>query len=86
MAVATNQVSGINRIGLRRAGVSHESRRAIQAAFEMIYRSELNVTQALEELRAKFQTPEIGQIADFILSSKRGICRERSRGHEADEE
>jgi len=86
MAVATNQVSGINRVGLRRAGLSHETRRAIQAAFELIYRSNLNVTQALAELRGKFHFPEIALLVDFIAATKRGICRERTRGPSDDEE
>jgi UDP-N-acetylglucosamine acyltransferase len=75
MATDTNQVAGINRIGLRRAGLSHETRRAIQAAFELLYRSNLNVTQALEELRHKFHIPEIEHLIAFVQSSKRGICR-----------
>jgi UDP-N-acetylglucosamine acyltransferase len=75
MATDTNQVSGINRIGLRRAGLSHETRRAIQAAFELLYRSNLNVTQALAELGHKFHLPEIAQLTEFIRTSKRGICR-----------
>src|SRR5471032_2717064 len=74
MAVDTNEVSGINRIGLRRAGLSQETRRAIQAAFELLYRSNLNVSQALEELRHKFHIPEIKHLTEFIRASKRGIC------------
>jgi len=85
MAVATNQVSGVNRIGLRRAGFSHEARRAIQAAYELIYRSDLNVTQALAELKAKFHFPEIAALIEFIGESKRGICRDR-RGGGTDED
>jgi UDP-N-acetylglucosamine acyltransferase len=75
MATDTNEVAGINRIGLRRAGLSHETRRAIQAAFELIYRSNLNVTQALLELEKKFHLPEIAHLVGFIRTSKRGICR-----------
>jgi UDP-N-acetylglucosamine acyltransferase len=75
MATDTNTVAGINRIGLRRAGFSHETRRAIQAAFELLYRSNLNITQALAELQHKFHIPEIAQLAEFIGASKRGICR-----------
>jgi len=86
MAVDTNQVSGINRIGLRRSGVSYEARRAMQAAYELIYRSNLNVSQALEELRGKFHFPEITHLVEFISASKRGICRERGRGAEIEEE
>jgi UDP-N-acetylglucosamine acyltransferase len=86
MAVATNQVSGLNRVGLRRAGLAHETRKAIQAAYEMIYRSNLNVTQAVAELRAKFSMPEIIALVDFVAASKRGICREfRSHGGEEED-
>jgi UDP-N-acetylglucosamine acyltransferase len=73
MATDINRVSGINRIGLRRAGFSHETRRAIQAAFELLYRSNLNTTQALEELVHKFHQPEITHLVEFIRASKRGI-------------
>jgi len=85
MATDTNLVSGINRIGLRRAGFSQETRRAIQAAFELLYRSDLNVSQALEELRHKFHIPEIAHLTEFIRASKRGICR-GDRGSRVEEE
>jgi UDP-N-acetylglucosamine acyltransferase len=86
MATDTNEVSGINRIGLRRAGLSHETRRAIQAAYELIYRSELNVTQALDELSNKFHIAEIKHLTEFIRSSKRGICREQRNARPGEEE
>jgi UDP-N-acetylglucosamine acyltransferase len=86
MATDTNQVSGINRIGLRRAGFSQETRRSIQAAFELIYRSSLNTTQALEELQKKFHTPEITQLVEFIRASKRGICRSDRAARPDDDE
>jgi UDP-N-acetylglucosamine acyltransferase len=85
MAVATNQVAGLNRLGLRRAGISQETRRTIQAAYEMIYRTNLNITQALGELRAKFHQPEVRLLIEFIADSKRGICKER-KAHEEEEE
>ena len=85
MAVAINQVSGINRLGLRRAGFSQETRRTIQAAYEMIYRANFNISQALDELRQKFHQPEITAFIDFIAASQRGICRER-RLRDDDEE
>jgi UDP-N-acetylglucosamine acyltransferase len=86
MATDTNEVSGINRIGLRRAGFSHETRRAIQAAYDMLYRSSLNTTQALAELEKKFHLAEIGQLAEFIRASKRGICRGGRDGRAGEEE
>ena len=86
LGVEVSRVAGINRIGLRRAGLSQETRRAIQAAYELIYRSDLNVTQALEELRAKFHLPEIAHLVEFITKSKRGICRESVRVGAEEEE
>jgi len=85
MAVATNQVSGLNRVGLRRAGFSPETRRAIQAAYGVIYRSGLNVGQALEELQGRFHLPEVAHLVEFIRNSKRGICRDH-QGSGEDEE
>jgi UDP-N-acetylglucosamine acyltransferase len=86
IAVATNQVAGVNRLGLRRAGLSQETRRTIQAAYELIYRTKLNITQALAELRVKFHQPEIVALIDFIADSKRGICLERNAPAIEDEE
>jgi UDP-N-acetylglucosamine acyltransferase len=86
MATDTNEVAGINRIGLRRAGFSHETRRSIQAAFDLLYRSNLNVSQALAEVGHKFHSPEIAHLIAFIKESKRGICRaaDGMRGDEED--
>jgi UDP-N-acetylglucosamine acyltransferase len=85
MAVAINQVSGINRLGLRRAGFTQETRRTVQAAYELIYRANLNISQALAELRLKFHQPEIVAFIDFIAASQRGICRERARRDDEEE-
>jgi acyl-[acyl carrier protein]--UDP-N-acetylglucosamine O-acyltransferase len=51
----------------------------------MIYRANLNISQALAELRAKFHQPEIIAFIDFIASSQRGICRERARRDDDEE-
>jgi hypothetical protein len=53
----------------------------------LIYGSNLNVSQALAELRGKFHFAEITELIEFIGESKRGICRCYDRGTaEADEE
>jgi UDP-N-acetylglucosamine acyltransferase len=69
-----NLLSGVNAIGLRRAGFPPEVRMEIKRAFKLIYWSGINVSQALE--RAKEQTwgSEAMQFFDFIASSKRGVC------------
>jgi UDP-N-acetylglucosamine acyltransferase len=85
MATDTNLVAGINRIGLRRAGYSQDLRRAIQAAFDLLYRSDLNVSQALNEIEQKFRQPEIAHLIAFVRTTKRGICKAERTGR-ADEE
>ena len=79
-------VSGLNVIGLRRAGIGPEQRAAIKKAFGIVYRSGLNVTQALERLKAEpFEGP-VREFIEFIEKSKRGICRFGRGGEEEERE
>jgi len=71
---------GLNLIGLRRRGFSRETIDQIDLAYRAIYRSNLNVSQAVEQLRKEnSHFPEIGKILDFIATSKRGIIPGHSR-------
>jgi UDP-N-acetylglucosamine acyltransferase len=78
MAVDTNVVLGLNRLGLRRNGFDQERRRAIYAAYKVLYRAGLNRSQALDVLET---SPEFANNTDiqlfcqFIKNSKRGICK-----------
>jgi UDP-N-acetylglucosamine acyltransferase len=45
------RVRALNLVGLRRAGVPEQSRRALKAAFRLIWRSELVLREALERTR-----------------------------------
>lgn len=70
----TNDVSGLNIIGLRRAGVSLATRTAIKQAFRTLYLGGLNVSDALVQLRQMPESPELKHFIEFIAASKRGIC------------
>lgn len=66
---------GVNVVGLQRAGMSSKMRQDIKNAFRLLYRSHLNVSQAL--IRIKEEIPsseEIEHLLAFIKASKRGIC------------
>lgn len=76
MAVDTNQVAGINRVGLKRAGFTPEKRRQIQNAYKILYRSGKNVSQALDQIEKELKSEEIQLLIQFIRVSKRGICME----------
>ena len=68
-------VWAINSIGLRRAGFSPESRVQIKNAFRLLYKSNLNIKQALEQIKNLPEKEEhITHLISFIAQSRRGIC------------
>lgn len=77
MATGTNQVNGLNRVGLKRAGFSLADRRALQTAYDTLYDQGLNITQAVERLDNEFSGGPVAQLTTFIKASKRGICLNR---------
>ncbi len=74
-----NYLSGVNTAGLRKAGWPSAARLEIQRAFELLYRSHLNVSQALQKASETEWSPAARVFFDFVASSKRGICREPRR-------
>lgn len=68
---------GLNLIGLRRRGFSNNMINKIDSAYQTIYKSGLNVSQAIEELKKDSNlTDEQKEIIDFIESSERGIVQD----------
>jgi UDP-N-acetylglucosamine acyltransferase len=75
IALGRSQVSGINVVGLRRAGIGQETRTLIKKAFRILYRSGLNVSHAVETIEKEIPPcDEISYFVKFIRESKRGIC------------
>jgi UDP-N-acetylglucosamine acyltransferase len=67
---------GLNSIGLRRRGFERATLDALDRAYELIYRSKLNVSQAREKIEAEpamMALPEVRNVVEFIRNSKRGI-------------
>ncbi len=68
------RVAGTNVVGLRRRGIPSETRLELKRAHRLLYRSGLNVGQAVERIRADLRAcPEIACLIDFIETSRRGI-------------
>lgn len=66
--------SGINRVGLTRRGFSQDVLIQLRRAYKVIYRSNLNVSQAVSQINETMEIiPEIKEILDFINNSERGI-------------
>ena len=68
-------IRSVNLVGLRRAKFSRETIREIMKAFKLLYHSNLNTSQAVEEIKKMGSSRELTHLVEFINSSKRGICK-----------
>ena len=65
---------GLKSVGLQRSGFDEAIVRELKRAYRLVFRSELNVSQALERARAELQPlPEVTAFLTFIEESERGI-------------
>jgi len=65
---------GLNSVGLERNGFPEETRRELKRAYRLLFRSELNLRQAVERARAELQMlPEVQDFLTFIEASQRGV-------------
>ncbi|MHA3770896.1 acyl-ACP--UDP-N-acetylglucosamine O-acyltransferase [Verrucomicrobiota bacterium sgz303538] len=75
LAAERNTVVGLNVIGLKRAGFTSEQRREVKAAFNLLYRSGLNIRQAIETAGERTWGNEAAAFLDFVAAAKkRGVC------------
>ncbi len=70
------EVAGINSIGLKRQGFDEKELLNLRKAYRLLYRSGLNVTQAMDRMAVDCQlTPRLEELMAFIRRSERGIVR-----------
>lgn len=67
---------GLNRVGLRRAGIPASQIRALKEAYRLLARSGLLRDEALARLAA-IADPLVDELAAFVRGSKRGFARPR---------
>lgn len=69
---------GLNMVGLKRQGVSLETVRQLKEAYEILFRHDLNMQQAIVRIREEQLdgVPEVAELMAFVSSTKRGITRE----------
>lgn len=71
-----NGLAGINAVGLRRAGFPREHITALRAAYRDALRPPLTRAEMLDILDERSRDcPPIAELANFIRTTKRGICR-----------
>ena len=74
-AAERNGIAGLNVIGLRRAGFPASTRTEIKSAFNLLYRSGLNITQALAAAKEQAWGAEAEEFFGFVAAAKnRGVC------------
>ena len=67
---------GLNSVGLQRNGFPEEVVRELKRAYRLFFRSELNVSQAMERARDRAQAVPRGQdFLRFVEESERGVGR-----------
>lgn len=72
---------GLNVVGMRRAGIKPEIRAEIKKAYKILYRSGLNVSNALTQIKLECKSAEVKHFVKFIENSKRGIIRGQTKDY-----
>ena len=73
----SNQLVGLNSVGLRRNGFAREDIRSIKEAYNAAFGSNLPWGEMLEQLLQTFPTGYANEFARFLAESERGCIRER---------
>ena len=69
---------GMNIVGLKRRNFPKQVIEHLEKSYQMIYKSGMNVTQAIEKITAELpMTEEIRNVLEFIGKSRRGIIPSR---------
>ena len=65
---------GLNSVGLQRNGFSEEVVRELKRAYRLFFRSDLNLSQALERAATELELyPEVRELMQFVEGSGRGV-------------
>jgi len=73
----TALIVGLNRIGLRRAGLTAEEIMQLKAAFRLIYRQDLTFDEMIAAVEREFPAGPANEFAEFFRGSKRGFVQGR---------
>lgn len=65
---------GLNTVGLQRSGMDEATIRELKRAYRLLFRSDLNVTQAMERVQNEIEaSPEVRELIRFVEASERGV-------------
>ncbi len=70
------RIAGINKIGLQRKGFTDEQIKLVDRAHRLLYRSKLNISQAIKKIEEELGHEEIIKpLVTFVKESERGISK-----------
>jgi UDP-N-acetylglucosamine acyltransferase len=78
IAAETNEICGLNTIGLRRSGYTSEQRMELRRLYHALFFSNEKFGEALEKAKLEFTGDCARAVLDFISATKRGVCRHRA--------
>jgi UDP-N-acetylglucosamine acyltransferase len=65
---------GLNTVGLQRSGMDETTIRELKREYRLLFRSEMNVTQAIERAQGEIEPlPEVQELIRFVEASERGV-------------
>ncbi|MFL5502152.1 MAG: acyl-ACP--UDP-N-acetylglucosamine O-acyltransferase [Gemmatimonadaceae bacterium] len=65
---------GLNTVGLQRSGMDEATIKELKRAYRLLFRSDLNVTQAIERAQEEIDNlPEVRELIRFVGASERGV-------------
>ena len=75
IAAEINRIAGLNTVGLRRAGFTPAERKSLKRAYKLVFRSGLNLKDALEEAEKTEWDGPARSLFEFLRNeSGRGFC------------
>ncbi len=81
-----NRVTGLNTVGLRRAGFKTDDRAALKELFDLIFRGGMNLTQAITAARGRTWPANADKFLQFLEApTKKGVCQLRATSSESEE-
>jgi UDP-N-acetylglucosamine acyltransferase len=65
---------GLNTVGLQRNGMDEATILELKRAYRLLFRSDLNITQAIERAQSELEPlPEVQELIRFVEASERGV-------------
>jgi UDP-N-acetylglucosamine acyltransferase len=84
LVAGENRIHGMNRVGMRRAGLTARAMSAVGRAHRAMFMSGRAADEVARELLEDAAVePEVAELARFVLASTRGLCAYASRRQRA---